>query len=250
VSVCLAPEYRVLSLIRQSSLVDVYDCWSIERRCRCVIKTARDERSGRRLVREGRLLLKLRHPHVVRAYEVITRPVPAVVLETLTGATLGYVVHQSRLAPAEVAVLGLQLCSAVQYLHGNGVLHLDLKPSNIVAEGGLAKVLDLDIARKPGRGRGEGTRQYMAPEQAKRGALTTATDVWGIGLVMFEALTGRLAFEFDSGVEFPQIAGRAPRVRRVRRSVPAGLAGVVDGASSRMRGTAQAWTKWPNAWRR
>ena len=73
------------------------------------------------------------HPHLVRAYELVERPQPVLVLESLTGATLGYLIDSraSRLPHADLVYLGLQLCSAVRYLHTFGVLHLDLKPANI-----------------------------------------------------------------------------------------------------------------------
>jgi eukaryotic-like serine/threonine-protein kinase len=207
---CLAPGYRVLGHLHRSSHVDVYDVWSTERHARCVAKLLGPERADdpsarRRLLREGRLLSRLSHPHIVRAYAVLAEPRPALILETLTGATLAYLVAQSKggLGARGVAVLGLQLCSAIDYLHSQGVLHLDLKPSNIVAENGLARVIDLDIARAPGRGHGEGTRQYMAPEQARRAELTPATDVWGIGAVLFEATAGRRPFDFGCGEVYP-----------------------------------------------
>src|SRR5439155_1630685 len=90
---------------------------------------------------------------------------------------------------------GIHVCSAMHYLHRRaGFLHLDLKPSNIVCEQGHAKVIDFSIARRPGRGhKGAGTRQYLAPEQARGDLVTAATDVWGIGVVLFEVATGRKA---------------------------------------------------------
>lgn len=234
----LASRYRVLGHLRRGSLLDVYDCWSIERRCRCVIKTLRPDCADRagaraRVLREGNLLLNLRHPHVVRAYEVLRTPLPMVVLETLTGATLSHVLEHSyrrRLALADAAILGIQLCSAVAYLHGRGLLHLDLKPSNIVVEVGLAKLLDFDIARAPGPGRGEGTRQYMAPEQALRGTLGPTTDVWGLGMVLYEAMSGGLPFDLTSGGHYPQTQSRAERIQKRRRGLPPRLAAVVDSA--------------------
>src|SRR5690242_5153694 len=92
------PGYHVVEHLRRGSLMDVYDCWSVERRCRCVVKVLRPDRSqdqhaSRRLVREGRLLQRLVHPHLVRAYEIVRQPRPALVLETLTGATLGYLLE-------------------------------------------------------------------------------------------------------------------------------------------------------------
>jgi serine/threonine protein kinase len=126
------------------------------------------------------------HPHIVRAYEVLELPEPVVVLETLKGATLSYLIedeYERRGLPfGEVVALGLHLCSALAYLHSERLLHLDLKPSNIVSELGRAKVIDLSIARRPGRAKkGCGTRVYMAPEQAVGGMLSDATDIWGLG---------------------------------------------------------------------
>jgi len=235
-SACLAPGYVVVNHLRRGSLLDVYDVWSQERRCRCVAKLLRPDCASevagrRRVLREGRLLVRLSHPHIVRAYEVLTAPQPMIILETLTDATLEYLVGQvpAGLRLADVAILGTQLCSAAHYLHARGLLHLDLKPANIVCERGMAKLLDLDIARPPGCGRKEGTRQYMAPEQVRGAMLSAATDVWGIGLVLFEAATGQLPFDFHTGPKYPQLHQRARGIGSYRR-VPAALAQAITGA--------------------
>jgi serine/threonine protein kinase len=120
------------------------------------------------------------------------------VMETLSGETLGHMiaVREVELSTAEIAQLGLHLCSAIRYLHARGVLHLDLKPSNVIAECGRAKLIDLSVARPPGPAHaGIGTIYYMAPEQARGGELGPAADVWGIGAVLFEAATGEPAFD-------------------------------------------------------
>lgn len=240
--------YELLDHIHRSRGFDVYDAWSSERRCRCVIKAPRPDRVDdhlllERLEREGRLLYRLMHPHILRGYELLPSPVPAIVTETLRGETLSHLLEGSRrLSATEAAVLGLQLCSAIAYLHEHGYLHLDLKPSNIVVDSGRAIVVDLSIARKPGRDSpGLGTWCYMAPEQALGEPLGPEADVWGIGVVLFEALTGRAPFageedEDDSftttdGEEpelYLQVTKRAPRVRSLRR-LPASLASLVDG---------------------
>jgi serine/threonine protein kinase len=128
-----------------------------------------------------------------------------------------------------VANLGLQLCSAIGYLHAYGALHLDLKPDNIVAEAGRAKVLDLSLSRPPGRAHaGIGTRPYMAPEQARGGLLTEAADVWGIGAVLHKAASGRRPFaEYDADERYPQVERRAPSLLS-RRPVSRALAAAVD----------------------
>ncbi len=231
-----APGYRTLSLLRRGGSVDVFDGWSDERGCRCVVKLLRKSRehsaSARsRLRLEGRLLLSLSHPHIVRAYELIERPRMALILETLTGATLSHILRQSRrrLEAKDVALLGLHLGSALKYLHGKGFLHLDLKPSNIISQGGVLRLIDLGIARRPGRGvAGIGTDSYMAPEQARGGMLTPATDLFSLGAVLFEAATGQAAFRSDGERRrYDQLLRRADPVSQHRR-LPVELSRTID----------------------
>jgi serine/threonine protein kinase len=229
----LAPGYEVIEHLHRSNLFDVYDCFSTERNCRCVVKVPRPERRSdlatkRRLIREGRLLERLRHPGIVRAYETRTTP-PLLATETLTGETLAHLIDRRtrRLSARELAFLGLQLTAAIGYLHRQGHLHLDLKPSNIVAGAGQAKVIDLSTARRPGRARpGAGTWCYMAPEQARGGRVGPEADVWGIGVVLWEAACGDTPFA-DELLEYPQLEHRAPPLGRQRR-VPRALAECVD----------------------
>ena len=212
----------------------MYDVWSHERDCRCTLKLLRDDRldhrpARRALMREGRLLQRLSHPHIVRLYEIIREPRPALVLETLPGATLEHLVARGRLSVHDLVRLGMHLCSALGHLHAHGYVHRDMKTSNVIANNGLAKVLDLSIACPPGRGHaGVGTRQYLAPEQARGDWLDPRTDVWGLGVVLFEAATGRMPFEFrHDGPRYPQLEARAPSVRAVRR-LPSRLGQAID----------------------
>jgi len=235
-----APGYMVVAHLHRSRYFDVYDVFSEERSCRCIAKlpipgTGSDVKMRRRVVREGTLLKRLTHPHIVRLYEIVKEPGPALILETLSGSTLSHLIDTSRrrLAVADIAQLGLHLCSAVHYLHGRNILHLDLKPSNIIAEFGYAKIIDLSIARPPGRGvPGAGTVQYLAPEQARGTCMTPAADVWGIGAVLFEATTDLVPFnrawESDDRPDvYEQTEIRLESVR-VHRRVPQAFAAIVD----------------------
>jgi eukaryotic-like serine/threonine-protein kinase len=238
----IAPGYRVVGILRRGRDLDVYDLWSEHRGCRCIGKTVRPDRLESRgvrarLLREGKLLLRLTHPHIVRAYEVQTSPTPLVILETLPGETLSHLIdrRQRRLSTQDAAQLGLHLCSAVGYLHRNKILHLDLKPSNIIATNGMAKVLDLSIARAPGRHRGGiGTTGYMAPEQARGGVFGPATDVWGIGVTLYEVMMGEPACEVADETTTSRmrtIPCRPRPIRRLRR-IPRALASAIDHALS------------------
>ncbi len=225
--------YSVDELLLRGRVNDVYSAWSTERSCPCVVKVLRPDRADDaaargRILEEGRLLESLSHPNLVRAYATVEVPVPAVVLETLTGATLGHLMstRQRALTGEDVIELGLQLTAVLGYLHREGVLHLDLKPSNIVVEAGRAKILDLGHARAPGAcPPGFGTREYMAPEQLVGGEAGEAADVYGLGGVLYRAATRLRPFP-----EGEREVGDVPSMTRLRRrrGLPAGLVALVE----------------------
>jgi eukaryotic-like serine/threonine-protein kinase len=231
--------YRLIERLARGRNLDVWDAWSDERDCRVILKTLRpdrrEDRAARaRLLAEGRLLVELSHPHIVRGYEMLERPEAVVVMETLAGHTVAHLIDHARrrMALGDASMLGLHLCSAVGYLHRQGRVHLDLKPSNVVAEAGRAKVIDLGFARPPGRVRaGLGTWCYMAPEQSRGGTAGPPADVWGIGAILHEALAGEATFDRLDGdgfeLPYPQLARRAEPLRRLRR-VPPGIAAAID----------------------
>jgi eukaryotic-like serine/threonine-protein kinase len=255
-----APRYEILAHLSRTGWLDVYDAWSEERECRCVLKILRPDRRHERrlrdrLLREGRWLRGFSHPNLVRAYDIVELPEPVVVLETLTGETLSHLIHRlrRRLAADDLAFLGLHLTSATHYLHQQGLLHLDIKPSNVIIDCRRAKLLDLSVARAPGVAPpGIGTFCYLSPEQARGGELTAAADVWGIGITLYEAATGDIPFDvppdvsFDAPVDdgagaadsgpgdadtsdvYPQLEQQAPPVG-TRRRLPHKLAAVIDG---------------------
>jgi serine/threonine protein kinase len=251
----LAPGYLVIEHVRRGEDLDCYEAWSAQRYCRCFIKTLRpdaatDASARRHLNREARLLLSLSHPHLVRAYDYLTRPdgqPPLLVLENLTGATLSYLLDRdsrrpgpgrsAKLSAADLSYLGQQLCSALRYLHSRGYLHLDVKPSNIIASQGVARLIDLSLARPPGRcPAGTGTPGYMAPEQLTGGELGPPADVWGIGLVLYEAATATQPFDIpdvslSTGSAMSRCQARqahpAPKIR-ARRRLPPDVATVID----------------------
>ena len=153
----LTPGYTVIDHLSRGHALDVYEVFSAERMCSCVAKLVRPDRRDTqrvvdRLLQEGRLLGELAHPHLVRAFETRTEPEPVVILETLPGPTLEDLLDETRraLPLADLAHLGRHICSAMHYLHAQGFLHLDLRPGNVMSQCGVAKVIDLSLARPPG----------------------------------------------------------------------------------------------------
>jgi serine/threonine protein kinase len=248
----IAPGYTVVEHMRRGADYDTYDAWSTARYAHCFLKTMRPDRLDdtsalRALRREARLLLAFSHPHIVRAYELSSTPTdrtPVLVLETLTGPTLSDLVDGdgpgSRLPAESVGHLGRHLCSAVRYVHDHGHLHLDIKPSNIIAFEGHARLVDFSLARPPGPcHRGRGTAGYMSPEQALGAPLTAAADIWAVGLSLYVAATGHRPFETDHPTgsrstgkltraeRYPQLVRPVPRLRS-RRRFPLPVSELID----------------------
>lgn len=233
----VAPDYKVVALLHRSRGLDVYDVLSDRGGRRCVAKVVRPDRAGeelvgRALLEEGRLLLSLAHPHVVRCCEVIKQPEPVLILEMLDGPTLQQALEptSARLPVRDLTVLGKQLCSALDYLHARGILHLDLKPSNVVVDRGTAKLIDFSIARPPGPLRVRvGTRRYMSPEQARADVIGPPADVWGAAMILYRAATGRHVYE-ARGEGYPQLTQRPQPVAPLRPDLPRLIAQAIDAA--------------------
>ena len=195
-----------------------------------------DERTLRGLASEVGLLERLDHPVLVRAFDAeLEGPRPHLVLEHLEGPRLSTLVRRyGPLPPEQLVPLALQLCAAIHYLAAEGVVHLDIKPSNIIM-GGPPRLIDVSVARtleQCGELRSEvGTDAYMAPEQCRPGKdfpIGPAADVWGLGATLFRAAAGERAFEQgDPGSEqpverWPQLV-EPPRLDALDR-VPAEIA--------------------------
>lgn len=217
--------YRPLTLLADGRRLETWDAWDEARGTRCVVKLLRADRRDDPRVRqavllEGHLATSLAHPHLVRGYDVLDDP-PTVVLETLRGATLSALIEDEPLGLADVAELGCQLASVVGYLHRHDWLHLDLKPDNVVVDHGKAVLIDLSLAGRAGSGRrGAGTRGYLAPEQATGRGLSPATDVWGLGMTLIEALARTAPYGDEATWESRR---RWPLVHRRMPTVPDGI---------------------------
>ncbi|MEZ6187169.1 MAG: serine/threonine-protein kinase [Planctomycetota bacterium] len=212
-----------------------------------VVHRARDTRSGRevalktlvppydplslaRFEREARALCALDHPHVVPALEVLSGPPPALVMPLVDGGSLQDRLKAGPLPLEEVLDLGQRLAEALSYVHRCGVLHRDLKPANVLVHQGRPLLADFGLARgAPGHtltATGEilGTPGYLAPEQAEGREVTEATDVYGLGALLFALLTGRAPFERPTAMEAlaSVVQAPAPSARALRPRSPPG----------------------------
>ncbi len=165
------------------------------------------------LEREAETAAHLLHPNIVTLFDVGTgEQGPFLVLEMLEGETLQHRLARGALPPAEALEVAVGVARALAHAHEHGVLHRDLKPSNVfLAENGSVKVLDFGLAGLLGNGgmRG-GTAGYMAPEQWRHEPEDARTDVFALGVVLFEMLTGRLPYRVSQERSAALDPGPAP----------------------------------------
>src|SRR3954469_3841559 len=203
-----------------------------------------DAEQAERARREALAAARLGHPGIVALYEAGTDDAACyLVSELVVGETLGVLEAEGALSDRDVVEIGLALCDALAHAHARGVVHRDVKPGNVIVPespedgGSAAKLTDFGIARVVGddaltrTGDILGTLAYMAPEQAEGRGATPASDLYALGLVLFEALSGTNPIRGASPAETARRVGSAlPPLRRLRRDLPAELCAAVDRA--------------------
>ncbi len=210
----ISGRYRVLRLLGEGGMGLVYEVEHQTLRRRMALKMLRpklaaDPELSARFLREARAAAAIEHPNVVRITDFgVTREGPAYfVMELLEGCPLRSLVRRGPLAPDRVAHIARQVADGLAAAHMAGVIHRDLKPDNVhvhEAGGDAVKVLDFGLARVAGtskltqRGVVFGTPQYMSPEQASGGELDPRSDLYALGVILYELLTGRVPFVADS----------------------------------------------------
>jgi eukaryotic-like serine/threonine-protein kinase len=185
--------------------------------------------SVKRLIREARAASALNHPNIVTVHEVIESDTElAIVMELVDGAPLRTAPGDSLALPKLVSI-GRQIAEALVAAHARGIVHRDIKPENImVRDDGYVKLLDFGLARRTDTAQTSesaaacGTLRYMSPEQARGDTLTTATDIFSLGVVLYECATGRHPFSGDTPFETAHriVTADAPPPTGVRPDVP------------------------------
>ena len=205
--------YRVLNRIGSGGMADVYRAEDTHLGREIALKVlhrrfAQDAEFVERFRREARAAAGLQHPNVVGVYDRGEHEgTYYIAMEHLTGSSLKDVVHkEAPLDQMKVIDLGVAILAAAAFAHRNGVIHRDFKPHNVIVDGeGVPRVTDFGIARAGASEMTEtgsimGTAQYLSPEQAQGHSVTAASDLYSIGIMLYELLTGRLPFTGDSAV--------------------------------------------------
>ena len=235
----LADRYLIEELVGVGGMCNVYRAFDAEALRTVAVKMLRDEYAAdeeylRRFRNESRAINALSHPNIVKIYDVVLDvPNPYLVMEYVSGITLKEYIERKKPIPGKTAanIAGLVL-TALQCAHENGIVHRDVKPQNImVTEKGEVKVMDFGIARfamsqsRTIDGNAIGSVHYISPEQALGDAVDQRTDIYSVGVILFEMLSGRLPFDGESpiSVALQQVEQNPKALRSLNPNVPVGL---------------------------
>jgi eukaryotic-like serine/threonine-protein kinase len=203
---------------------------------------ARDADRLQRSEREARVLASLNHPNIAALFGLEEGDgLTGLVIELVPGLTLQeHLAARGRLPLDEAVAIARQIAAALEAAHRHGIVHRDLKPANIkITPDGVVKVLDFGLARieetpeatatVTSTGTIVGTPAYMSPEQARGQATDRRADVWAFGVVLFEMLTGRRAFEGDSSADaLAAVIRGEPGLDRLPSSTPSHVRATID----------------------
>jgi beta-lactam-binding protein with PASTA domain/tRNA A-37 threonylcarbamoyl transferase component Bud32 len=205
--------YSILSRIGSGGMADVYCAQDLQLGRKVALKLlyrrfAEDEQFVERFKREASAAAGLQHPNVVGVYDRGEFDgTYYIAMEYLEGRSLKQIVQdEGPLAPERAIDMVVQILRAARFAHQRGVIHRDIKPHNVIVDDeGRVKVTDFGIARAGASDMTEtgsimGTAQYLSPEQAQGHAVSAQSDLYAIGIVLYELLTGRVPFDGDSPV--------------------------------------------------
>ena len=235
----LGGRYRLIELLGQGGMATIYRAHDTQLERDVAVKVLRPE-YGRdpdffaRFRQEAQSAASLNHPGVVAVYDYGTDQAgPYIVMELVDGEDLSSIIRRTgALPPRQAARLTAQIARAIAAAHERGFIHRDIKPSNVlVTRDGKAKVTDFGIARAVSEaavtlpGTTLGSVHYFSPEQARGELATEPSDIYSIGIVLYELLTGRRPWEGDSAaaIATARLTGPVPSPSAVRAGVPPAL---------------------------
>jgi serine/threonine-protein kinase len=256
--------YRVLQRLAEGGMGVVYRAERVPVGRPVAVKFlhqvyAEDRESRSRFERETRVLFKLSHPHCVSVIDFGMDGGPYVVMDFVTGTTLKDRLEDGPLPVAEAITIARQILAGLAHAHAQGIIHRDVKPANVmvsdeIGTGNHVRILDFGLARLRGSASTSvtqslivvGTPNYMAPEQTLAGEVDARTDVYAVGVVLFEMLTGERPFaaEDTAGILDKHRNEPPPHLHEVAkgREFPEGLDRIIQRAIEK-----KPEDRWPSA---
>lgn len=222
VGVVLDDRYRLDGVLGRGSSAEVYEATDLRLHRRVAVKVfpeRMDEVAFARFIAEAQLLAGLVHPSLLRVFDVNPDcEKPYLVTRLLTGQTLRDRLRAGPLPPAEVARIGGHCADALDHVHSRQIVHRDVKPANVLLDGDECVLADfgiaraLDAARLTSTGLCVGTAGYLAPEQVRGDTIGPPADVYSLGLVLLECLTGEAEYPGPEVEAALARLGRSPRL--------------------------------------
>jgi serine/threonine-protein kinase len=239
----LGGRYEILSRIGGGGMAVVYKAKDILLHRNVAIKVlseslSNDQEFVRRFDREAQAAASLSHPNIVNVYDVGQDGyIHYIVMELVEGQTLKQMIlERGTLSTAEAGDIAAQICDGLQHAHDNQIVHRDIKPHNIlIGTNGRAKVTDFGIARAASSstitqtGSVMGSVHYFSPEQARGGQIGSKADIYSLGVVLYEMLTGELPFDGDSAISIALKHLQEPVIdpRKLNEKIPESMVNIV-----------------------
>jgi serine/threonine-protein kinase len=239
----LGGRYEILSRIGGGGMAVVYKAKDILLHRNVAIKVlseslSNDQEFVRRFDREAQAAASLSHPNIVNVYDVGQDGyIHYIVMELVEGPTLKQMIlERGTLTTAEAGDIAAQICDGLQHAHDNQIVHRDIKPHNIlIGTNGRAKVTDFGIARAASSstitqtGSVMGSVHYFSPEQARGGQIGSKADIYSLGVVLYEMLTGELPFDGDSAISIALKHLQEPVIdpRELNKKIPESMVNIV-----------------------
>lgn len=239
----LDKRYKILELVGVGGMACVLRAQDLVMNRTVAIKILNDEYNGNeqaehRFIDESKAVAMLSHKNIVSIYDVAIYPdIKYIVMEYLDGITLReYLDNKGALPWNEACIYILQVLRALEHAHSKGVIHRDIKPQNIILQkNGEIKVMDFGIAKIPTSSsavmsdKAVGTVYYIAPEQASGKETDSYSDLYSVGILLYEAVTGTLPFKASSpmAVAAMQVNDEPPNPRDLVLSIPVGVSQII-----------------------
>jgi serine/threonine protein kinase/tetratricopeptide (TPR) repeat protein len=234
--------YRILAKLGEGGMGVVYKAEDTKLGRTVALKflppeLTRDAEAKRRFIQEARAASALDHPNICTVHEIdeTSEGQTFIVMACYDGESLKAKIDRGPLRLEEALAISTQIAQGLAKAHGQGIIHRDIKPANVlVTKDGLVKIVDFGLAKLAGMkltktGKTLGTAQYMSPEQARGEEVDQRTDIWSLGIVLYEMLTGKHAFpgEYEQATIYAIMNEEPQPVTALRTGIPIDLERIV-----------------------